>query len=162
MELFFQQNLWVIVLIVLWALPWKGVALWKASQNKHKTWFIVIFLVNTFAILEIVYIFYFSKSNLKVSEIRQNSLNQKENESKNSSKSRILAINRAARGRKKTRKEKVIEFARDRRNITNDDVQNLLKVSDATATRYLEEMEKDGIIQQKGKTGKGVYYTVKK
>ena len=28
--------------------------------------------------------------------------------------------------------------------ITNDEVQNLLKVSDATATRYLNDLEKEG------------------
>lgn len=42
--------------------------------------------------------------------------------------------------------------------ITNDDVQSLLKVSDATAVRYLDELEKEGIIKQVGKTGKYTYY----
>ncbi len=55
------QLLIVIYLVVLWTLPWKGIALWKAAQNKQKVWFIVLFLVNTLAILEILYIFIFSK-----------------------------------------------------------------------------------------------------
>jgi len=37
-------------------------------------------------------------------------------------------------------------------------VENLLLVSDATATRYLDELEKEGKIKQVGKTGKGVFY----
>ncbi len=58
-----EQILWPwIYLALLWSLPWKGAALWKAAQNKHKVWFIVLFLVNTLAILEILYIFIFSKN----------------------------------------------------------------------------------------------------
>ncbi|MBM2820568.1 MAG: dtxR-type protein [Candidatus Berkelbacteria bacterium] len=43
-------------------------------------------------------------------------------------------------------------------NITNSVVEKLLGVSDATATRYLEELEKEGLIKQQGKTGKYTYY----
>jgi len=48
-------------------------------------------------------------------------------------------------------------FARQTK-VANDDVQTLLGVSDATATRYLDELEKQGIIRQVGQTGKHVYY----
>ena len=44
-------------------------------------------------------------------------------------------------------------------NITNDEVEKLLHVSDATATRYLSALEKEGKIKQVGKTGKAVVYT---
>ncbi|KKS54986.1 MAG: hypothetical protein UV20_C0028G0009 [Candidatus Magasanikbacteria bacterium GW2011_GWA2_42_32] len=43
--------------------------------------------------------------------------------------------------------------------ITNDEVEKLLHVSDATATRYLSALEKEGRIKQVGKTGVGVVYT---
>ena len=52
---------WILVLLVLWTVPWKGVALWKAAGNKDLVWFIVLLLLNTLAILEILYIFVFSK-----------------------------------------------------------------------------------------------------
>lgn len=55
------QYQWLIILLVLWAIPWKGVALWKAARNGQKWWFIVLLVVNTFAILEILYIYIFSK-----------------------------------------------------------------------------------------------------
>ena len=42
--------------------------------------------------------------------------------------------------------------------VTNDEVEKLLHVSDATATRYLSALEKEGKIQQVGKTGKAVSY----
>jgi len=51
----------ILILILAWTLPWKGIALWKAAKNHHKGWFIALLVVNTLAILEIVYIFYFSK-----------------------------------------------------------------------------------------------------
>ncbi|MBU1092326.1 winged helix-turn-helix transcriptional regulator, partial [Patescibacteria group bacterium] len=41
---------------------------------------------------------------------------------------------------------------------TNEDVQNLLGVSDATATRYMDELEKEGLVRQVGTSGPNVYY----
>lgn len=61
MEQFLAQNQWIILLAVLWVLPWKGVALWRAGRNNHKGWFVAILVINTMAILEIIYIFFFSK-----------------------------------------------------------------------------------------------------
>ncbi len=61
MEQFLVQNPWIILLAVLWTLPWKGVALWRAARNSHKGWFVAILVVNTMAVLEIIYIFFFSK-----------------------------------------------------------------------------------------------------
>lgn len=53
----------IIIPILAWTLPWKGIALWKSARNNQLNWFIVLLLFNTLAILEIVYIFYFSKNN---------------------------------------------------------------------------------------------------
>jgi hypothetical protein len=61
MEQFLIQNQWVVLLAVLWALSWKGVALWKATKNNHKWWFIALLVINTLGILEILYIFVFGK-----------------------------------------------------------------------------------------------------
>lgn len=52
----------VFLLLSVWTLAWKGVALWKSSHNNQKKWFIALLLINTFGILEIIYLFYFSKS----------------------------------------------------------------------------------------------------
>jgi len=51
----------ILILIILWVLPWKGVALWKAAKNSHKKWFIALLILNTLALLEIIYIFFFAK-----------------------------------------------------------------------------------------------------
>jgi hypothetical protein len=63
-----QQNFWV-VLLVLWQIPWKGWALWKASRANDKIWFIVLLIFQTLAILDILYIYVFSK---RKSENRDN------------------------------------------------------------------------------------------
>jgi len=54
-------NSYFLFLILAWTMPWKGVALWKAAKNSHKGWFVALLILNTLAILEIIYIFYFSK-----------------------------------------------------------------------------------------------------
>lgn len=54
--------------------------------------------------------------------------------------------------------EKIKKHLESVSKITNDEVQSLLKVSDATATRYLDELEKEGLIKQVGETGKYTYY----
>lgn len=56
-----MQNPWVIYLMAAWTLPWKGIALWKAAKNNQKVWFIIIFLLNTLAILDIIYIMFVGK-----------------------------------------------------------------------------------------------------
>lgn len=61
MEQFLQQNLWLIVVAALWSVPWKGVALWKSARQSDKKWFIALLVVNTLGLLEILYIFVFSK-----------------------------------------------------------------------------------------------------
>ena len=61
--------------------------------------------------------------------------------------------------RKHKKLEKILEFLNMKGKITNDEVEKLLHVSDATATRYLSTLEKDGKIKQVGKTGTGVAYT---
>ncbi len=43
--------------------------------------------------------------------------------------------------------------------ITNDEVEKFMHVSDATATRYLNTLEKENKIKQSGKTGKFVSYS---
>jgi len=61
MEQFLSDNWWVILVLAIWTLPWKGVALWKAVKLNHQAWFIALLILNTLAILEILYIFVFSK-----------------------------------------------------------------------------------------------------
>lgn len=67
-DIFLRENSVLIILLALWTIPWKGVALWKAAQSRNKRWFIVLLLINTLAVLEILYIFIFSKKRNSKSE----------------------------------------------------------------------------------------------
>ncbi|MFA5997944.1 MAG: winged helix-turn-helix transcriptional regulator [Candidatus Paceibacterota bacterium] len=57
--------------------------------------------------------------------------------------------------------ERVFSEIQKKGSITNDEVQALLSVSDATAERYLQELEAAGGISQVGAGGKGVSYRIK-
>ena len=61
MEQYIAQHQLVAWLIILWTLPWKGFALWKSARDSQKWWFIALLVINSFALLEILYIFVFSK-----------------------------------------------------------------------------------------------------
>ena len=57
------QGIILFILYLVWVLPWKGYALWRAARRKESGWFILLFLVNTLAILEIIYIFWIAREN---------------------------------------------------------------------------------------------------
>lgn len=61
MQEFIFNHQWIIWLAIAWTIPWKGIALWKAARNSDKIWFIILLVFNTLAILEIIYIFIFSR-----------------------------------------------------------------------------------------------------
>jgi hypothetical protein len=61
--------------------------------------------------------------------------------------------------RKQKKLVKIMTLFEKKKHITNDEVEKLLHVSDATATRYLSELEKQNKITQTGKTGHAVTYT---
>mgnify|MGYP001606143510 CR=1 FL=1 len=57
---------------MIWSLLWKGIGLWKAAHNDQRNWFVAMLVLKTLGILEIVYIFYFSKpKNLLHSDIHK-------------------------------------------------------------------------------------------
>lgn len=58
-------------------------------------------------------------------------------------------------------KQKILAFVQEHEQIKNDDVEKLAGVSNATAERYLSELEKEGKLTQHGKIGQGVFYTLK-
>ena len=60
--------------------------------------------------------------------------------------------------KKQENKEKILEFLKSSDKVVNNDVEKLLGVSDATSTRYLNELEKEQKIKQIGTVGHAVYY----
>jgi len=61
--------------------------------------------------------------------------------------------------RKKKKLDKIMTLFLKQSKITNDEVEKFLHVSDATATRYLSQLEKENKIKQTGKTGHSVFYS---
>lgn len=55
----------IFSLLTIWSLVWKGFALWRAAKNESKPWFVALLVINSVGILEIVYLFYFSKKKNK-------------------------------------------------------------------------------------------------
>ena len=60
------------------------------------------------------------------------------------------------------RQRQVQDFLKEKEEITNDEYQKLTGVSDAQATRDLDKLEEQGIVEQIGATGFGVVYRRKK
>jgi hypothetical protein len=56
-----------LLLLVVWSLFWKGLALWHSGRRGQPWWFVVMLVVNTVGILEIIYLFVILK--LKFSEL---------------------------------------------------------------------------------------------
>ena len=63
--------------------------------------------------------------------------------------------------RKRKNKEKILKFFKENEKVTNNDVEIMLNISDSTAERYLDELEKENKIDQVGTTGRNVFYTSK-
>ena len=53
-----------------WSILWKGLVFWRSAKQNQKYWFIIFMFINTVGILEIVYLFYFSKKRLTIKEIK--------------------------------------------------------------------------------------------
>jgi Family of unknown function (DUF5652) len=57
----------ILVVVVLWSIFWKGLALWHSGRRGQPWWFLILLVINTFGILEIIYLFAVAK--LKWSEL---------------------------------------------------------------------------------------------
>lgn len=61
---YFNVPVWAMpatVALIIWSAVWKALGLYHAGKLRQPVWFVVLFMVNTLGILEIAYIFVFSK-----------------------------------------------------------------------------------------------------
>jgi len=79
--------------------------------------------------------------------------------SKNLARELLVKARNMIQFRKRKKLDKIMTLFAKQTKITNDEVEKFLHVSDATATRYLSQLEKEGKIKQSGKTGKSVFYS---
>lgn len=54
-------SVWWIWPLIIWTAVWKGVSMWHAARKNSVAWFIVLLVFNTVGILDILYIYVFSK-----------------------------------------------------------------------------------------------------
>jgi hypothetical protein len=69
---FYQENSILFAAVAIWSMVWKGIALWKAARNNSVAWFIPLLVINLFGVLEILYIFIFSKMGKRMEENSNN------------------------------------------------------------------------------------------
>jgi len=51
----------LLISLTIWDIAWKIIAMWRASQNNQKGWFIALALINSFGVLPIFFIFAIQK-----------------------------------------------------------------------------------------------------
>lgn len=59
----FPAALFVVVMI--WSVVWKGLAMWKSAKNNQRYWFVALLVLSTLGILDIIYIAFFQKKRKK-------------------------------------------------------------------------------------------------
>ena len=50
------SNQPLFLLILVWSLIWKGLALWRAARRQEKVWYVILLVLNTVGIAEIIYL----------------------------------------------------------------------------------------------------------
>lgn len=63
--------------------------------------------------------------------------------------------------RKNANKEKVVTLLVEKGELSNSDIREALGVSERTAVRYMDELEREGKVEQVGNAGRGVIYHLK-
>ena len=56
-----DPNSPIFIVLLVWSFVWKLVGLWHAGRNNQLIWFVVLSAMNTFGILEMVYLRFFQK-----------------------------------------------------------------------------------------------------
>ena len=62
------MSIGLFILVLVWCVAWKLIALWHAARKNHLTWFIVLAIFNTVGILPILYLFIFKNLIVKKKE----------------------------------------------------------------------------------------------
>jgi len=57
-----------LIALSILTLPLKIVGLWKSARNNQKVWFGAMLILNTLGLVELTYLFYFSKPKKVVKE----------------------------------------------------------------------------------------------
>lgn len=61
-----RPILMLLVILSIWELIWKGIALWRCGRNNQLGWFVFILILNTAGILPVLYLGFFQKPKKQV------------------------------------------------------------------------------------------------
>ena len=81
-----------------------------------------------------------------------------------SARHQLVGICAAALGqsvKKRENKEKILALLTEKGELSNSDIREALGVSPKTVVNYLDELEREGKVEQIGGVGQGVYYRLK-
>lgn len=53
-----DAQITVLIILAVWELIWKAIALWRAAQRHQPYWFVAILVLNTAGILPILYLLF--------------------------------------------------------------------------------------------------------
>ena len=53
------NTIWTVILglLAVWDIVWRGLALWRAAQQRSRNWFIVLLVINSVGILPMIYLY---------------------------------------------------------------------------------------------------------
>ena len=71
-----QQRI-TLILIAVWTLTWKGLALWRSARKGKRNWFIALLILNTVGLLEIIYLVFFNNRGEKAEKSSEKKRNKK-------------------------------------------------------------------------------------
>ncbi len=73
----------------------------------------------------------------------------------------ICAVAIGQDAKKRENKEKILALPTERGELSNSDIRETLCISERSVVRYLDELEKEGKVEQVGSAGRGVTYRPK-
>ena len=63
---------------------------------------------------------------------------------------------------KQKNKQRILELLQKQGELANEDIREALNVSRRSVTRYMTQLEKEGVVEQVGDIGRGVIYRLLK
>ena len=74
---FLGVPIYILLAVIVWSMIWKGFALWKSARRNSLYWFVAILVINTLGILDILYIYIFSKTKKVTSRISKTNVSKR-------------------------------------------------------------------------------------
>jgi len=144
---------WAVTAVFIGVLLWVGADFGKNPNpsGNEINWFFVKIIVLVTALIAICVI--------KGEKPKWNwGLPKNNNEQIDTTTGKLDEFNQNKKEAAVENKNKILEFLADKEKVVNNDIEKLLGVSDATVTRYMDELEQEGRVKQVGQ-GSETYYT---